>query len=200
MNLAQAKERLVTSWPLIVEECRAVFAGELHYQAIIYHCLREAGVPRTQIGMNVKQWIDSPVSDLFRQWNAERDVSYQGGVEPIPDIVLFSPKINGNWQRRNHTETCKHMLCAIEVKASERAKSRISIREIERDIAKLAAHRDEIGHLGYSMYPVMMVIDVAISEGERMLENAVEHCASRAEELGVGWMYTSRVVDSVKLN
>ena len=37
-----------------------------------------------------------------------------------------------------------------------------------RDILKLAAHREEVIHLGADMDPVMMVIDVAPLTSERM--------------------------------
>jgi hypothetical protein len=191
MNRAEATELLRAAWPLIVDESRAVLGGELHYQAIVYWALRQAGVPRTQIGMNVKQWIDEPVSELFRTWDARKNVNFQGGFEPIPDVVLFAPEIAGNWQRRNRVNTLKHMLIAIEVKASERAKSRLSQREIERDIHKLAAHREELCNLGSDMLPVMMVIDVATDASERMLPTVVERCADIAREFGVAWMYVS---------
>ena len=51
----------------MADECRAVLGGELHYQAMAYHALRMAGVPLAQVGMNVKQWIAEPTSELFRQ-------------------------------------------------------------------------------------------------------------------------------------
>ena len=62
------------AWPTIIEECRAVLGGELHYQAIIYHCLRHAGVPRNQLGMNVKQWIAGPITPLFQDLDSKKHV------------------------------------------------------------------------------------------------------------------------------
>ena len=105
---------------LIVDECRAVLGSKLHYQAVIYHCLRATGVPRTQVGMNVKQWITDPVTPLFRQLDARKHELYRGGFERIPDIVLCNPDIGGDWRRRRREVTLKHMLLAIEVKVSER--------------------------------------------------------------------------------
>lgn len=191
MDRNQAVQLLRAAWPLIVEESRAVLGGELHYQAVVYWALRQAGAPRTQIGMNVKQWIDEPVSELFRTWDTKKHPGFQGGFEPIPDVVLFAPEIGGNWQRRNRANTLRHMLMAIEVKASEREKGRLSYREVERDIHKLAAHREEVCHRGSDMLPVMMVIDVAAEATERMLEEVIERCAHAAKEHGVGWMYVS---------
>lgn len=178
-----------SAWPMIVEECRAVQAGELHYQAVVYHCLRLAGCPRDQIGMNVKQWIEAPVTETFRNRAAAKNAKFQTGFEPIPDIVLFGPAVEGNWQRRNHLNTLRHMVCAIEVKASERAGSRLSVAEISRGIAKLAAHRDEVAHLGGTMAPVMMVIDVARHPEERMQPASVESCRDNAFCAGVEWLY-----------
>jgi len=60
-NQADAKEALMRAWPSIVRECRQVLGSELHYQAMIYHCLRHYGkVPIDQIGMNVKMSINKP--------------------------------------------------------------------------------------------------------------------------------------------
>jgi len=69
LDLPEVRQLLLKAWPAIVEECRAVLGGELHYQAVVYHCLRQAGCPRTQLGMNVKQWIVGPVSKLFQEWD-----------------------------------------------------------------------------------------------------------------------------------
>lgn len=178
-----------SAWPMIVDECRAVQAGELHYQAIVCHCLRVAGCPRGQIGMNVKQWIEAPITDAFRSRAVAKHPDFQTGFEPISDIVLFAPAIAGNWQRRNHRNTLRHMVCAIEVKASERAGSRLTPGEIGRDIAKLAAHRDEVVYLGGAMAPVMMVIDVARQQRERMVPASVDACQQMADAAGVHWFY-----------
>lgn len=199
MDRTEAVELLQAAWPLIVDESRAVLGGELHYQAVVYWALRQAGVPRTQIGMNVKQWIDEPVSELFRTWDAKKNIEFRGGFETIPDVVLFSAEIKGNWQRRNHANTLQHMLIAIEVKASERAAGRLSYREIERDLHKLAAHREEVRHRKSDMLPVMMVIDVAAQPGERMAGDAVERCAQAASDLGTGWMYASPEAQDCRL-
>jgi hypothetical protein len=192
VNIAAAKHLLQTAWPAVIDECRAVLGGELHYQAVIYHCLRNAGCPRTQIGMNVKQWIDNPVSDLFNSRDLRKHADFRGGFEPIPDLLLFSSGIEGDWRRRNYANTLKFMICAIEVKASERSKARLTPGEVRADIAKLAAHRDEVVHLGGNMLPVMMVIDVAPESNERMRMDAITNCARYAAAEGVAWFYASR--------
>ena len=192
MNSDDAKMLVKKAWPLFVDESRQQLGGELHYQAVAYHCLRQAGVPARQMGMNVKQWIGQPVTEVFKSKSiSKKNPAYNGGFEPIPDIVLFKPEVNGNWQRRNAEATLTNMLMAIEVKASERAGGRLSIAEITRDIAKLAAHREEVVHRGGGMISVMMVIDVALSEKERMRESDVARCASVAADQGVGWLYVS---------
>ena len=127
----QAKKILIQTWSFIKEECLSVLGSELHYQAMIYHCFRYYGkVPKNQIGMNVKMWIDNPVSTLFSELDKRKHEDYQGGFEPIPDVVLFSPGIQGDWRRRNEKNTLKHMLLAIEVKASERKSKRLRPGEI----------------------------------------------------------------------
>ena len=53
---------LQRAWPPFVAECRSVLGSELHYQALLYHCLRAHGsVPSRQLGMNVKMWITDVV-------------------------------------------------------------------------------------------------------------------------------------------
>lgn len=200
MELEEVKRIIRATWPMIIEECRSVLGSELHYQAVVYHCLRQAGCPRDQIGMNVKQWIDAPTSDLFREWEVSKKPGFQGGFEPIPDVVLFAPGIAGDWRRRNFVNTVQHMVCAIEVKASERAKSRLGVAEIRRDIAKLAAHREEVMHRGGTMYPVMLVIDVAPDPLERMQDHAVTQCARYAAGEGIAWLYLSPSADEAVLD
>lgn len=199
MSPAETRSLLGAAWPAIVRECRAVLGGELHYQAVVYHCLRQAGAPAGQVGMNVKQWIAEPVTELFQARGRSGHRVNQGGFEPIPDIVLFDTAIGGNWQRRNFANTLRHMVAAIEVKASERANGRLSTREVARDIDKLCAHREEVAHLGGSMYPVMMVIDVAPHERERMLPDVLKQCADRATRSGLGWLYASPLTDQCVL-
>lgn len=191
MDQQAAISRLKSAWPLIVEETRSVLGGELHYQAIVYHCLRLAGVPARQLGMNVKQMIPNPVTTDFRQRASQRNPGYAGVFETIPDVVLFAPDINGDWRRRRYEETCRHMLLAIEVKASERANARLRLGEIAGDILKLAAHRKELEHQGFRMTPVMMVIDVAPESRERMTDEARRESRRIAIERKVGWMYCS---------
>ena len=182
---------LDAAWPHIVEDCRSVLGGELHYQAMIYHCLRTSGISRFQIGMNVKQLIITPISTLFQSLDIRKHENFRGGFEPIPDIIIFTSAVEGDWRRRNKEVTLANMLLAIEVKASERAKGRLSVREIQRDIEKLAAHRDEVRHRGADMHPVMMVVDTAPDLNERMPEASADQCIGLAEAAKVAFFYLS---------
>ncbi len=188
----EAREALKTAWPLIKSECLSVLGSELHYQAMIYHALRTDGrVPANQIGMNVKMLIENPKSNLFKELSNSKHKDYQGSFEPIPDVVIFKPEINSDWRRRNKKNTLENMLIAIEVKASEREKGRLSPAEIALDIRKLAAHREEVLNRGSSMLPIMMIIDSARTESERMRRKALEQACILAKDLDVGMMYIS---------
>ena len=195
VNSRQAVEFLLKSWPSIINECRATLGSELCYQALIYHNLRQAGVPLTQIGMNVKMQIDEPVSRLFRELDLKKHEDYRGGFEPIPDVALFSPSVSADWRRRNNAVTLSSLLVAIEVKASERANGRLRSGEVIGDIAKLAAHRDEAKHRGNDFYPVMMVIDTAPLPKEQMTKYGFDQATQSAEELSVGFLYLSPEVE-----
>jgi len=190
-TVADAMNSLSRAWPMIVDECRNVLGGELHYQAVVYHCLRTAGVPGDQIGMNVKQWIANPVTPLFQSRDLRKNENFRGGFEPIPDIVLFKHDISADWRRRNYIATLQHMLLAIEVKVSERAGVRLGPGEIARDIDKLAAHRDEVRHRHSEMHPVMMVIDTAPLVAERMTAAGVNLARAAAMRQGVSFLYIS---------
>ena len=195
-NVSQAKEAINRAWGQIKQECLSVLGSELHYQAMIYHALRASGsVPLEQIGMNVKMWIDNPVSVLFKSLDKRKHQDYQGGFEPIPDIVLFSKAIKSDWRRRNRNNTMNCMLAAVEVKASERAKSRLRPKEIRDDILKLAAHRQEAQNLGSDFAPIMMIIDSAPDSSELMTEAAVNSSKDFASQINVGFMYISRKLE-----
>ena len=180
------------AWPDIVDECRAVLGGETHYQAIVYHCLRTAGAPRTQLGTNVKQWIVDPVTPEFRKLDKAKHADYQGGSEPVPDIVMFGPGVEGDWRRRNHETTLTNMLVAIEVKASERSGGRLRPAEILRDIRKLDAHRTEAFARGAGMKPVMLLIDTASARLEQMTESALAQVRQAASDHELSLLYVSR--------
>lgn len=191
-NLTDAQQALKSTWPKIKSECLSVLGSELHYQAMIYHLLRHHGeVPVDQLGMNVKMWITEPVSPLFQDLDKRKHPDFHGGFEPIPDIVIFKPSINGDWRRRNNKATLSNMLVAIEVKASERAGGRLRPSEIILDIKKLAAHREEAMGKEADMFPVMLVIDSAPDEIERMTESALKKSQDLAKELSVGFLYVS---------
>lgn len=195
-DVNDARQALRDTWPHIQKECLAVLGSELHYQAMIYHLLRSVGnVPLGQIGMNVKMWIEDPVSKLFQSLDQRKHEDYRGGFEPIPDVVIFKPSINSDWRRRNRQETLLNMLMAVEVKASERKGSRLQPSEIQLDIRKLAAHREEVVARGADVLPVMLVIDSAPLEQERMTANALAKSKELADSLGVVFMYTSPTVE-----
>lgn len=180
------------AWPAICKECVAVLGSELHYQAMIYHALRSfGGVPLNQLGMNVKQWIPNVRSELFRQYDLAKHEDYRGGFEPIPDVVIFSPAVEGDWRRRRTEHTIASMLVVIEVKASERHKGRLSSFEIVKDIQKLSAHREEVLQCGFDFYPIMLVIDSAPDKTERMTRQSVIEALKAARKLGVEWRYVS---------
>ena len=159
---------------------------------MIYHCFREFGrVPVDQIGMNVKIWIDKPITSLFRTHDSYKNRDFQGGVEPIPDLVLFAPEIKGDFRRRNNKNTLRHMLMAIEVKASERAHSRLIPGEIVEDILKLEAFRNEARRRSTNFVPTMVVLDTAPNEKERMTKKSLQFVLDEAEEHNVGLFYLS---------
>lgn len=188
-----AREAIIKSWPKMKEECLSVLGSELHYQAMIYHTLRTHGnIPLKQIGMNVKMWIDNPISELFQSLDIRKHKDFQGGFEPIPDVVIFKPEIKGDWRRRNNNETLLNMLAAIEVKASERERGRLQPSEITLDIKKLAAHREEVQARGADVLPIMLIIDSAPLEKERMTEYALQKSQDLAEKMGVGFIYVSQ--------
>src|SRR5215203_1856500 len=103
-----ALEAFKRAWPTFVTECRSVLGSELHYQALLYHCLRVYGQgPSKQLGMNVKMRIMDPVSEHFRMLDEKRHPDYRGGFEPIPDVVIFRPEIDGDFRRRNRENSSR---------------------------------------------------------------------------------------------
>lgn len=198
-STAAALEAVNDAWTRICHECRSVLGSELHYQAMIYHSLRCDGrVPVDQLGMNVKQWIPNVTSDLFKKLDQSKNESFRGGFEPIPDIVIFSPSVGGDWRRRRADHTMKHMLVAIEVKASERANRRLTYSEIAGDIAKLSAHQEEARVRGYNFTPIMLVIDTAPDPKERITQTTSNDLRALCIELGVGWRYLDPCDDEVQ--
>ena len=190
-----AAMKLLDAWPGIVRECRETLGSELFYQAVVYHHLRLVDVPKRQLGMNVKMWIIEPVAPLFREFDERKNERFRGGFEPIPDVAMFSEGVNGDWRRRSYEQTLKCLILAIEVKASERAGSRLRVGEVKADIEKLAAHRDECKHRGSIFYPVVMVLDTAPIAGEQMTKYSYDKAKEIAEENSVGFLYCSPDVE-----
>ena len=182
---------LLKAWPGIMHDCRETLGSELFYQAVVYHHLRSVGVPKRQLGMNVKMWITEPVSPLFRELDERKSERFRGGFEPIPDVAMFSNGVNGDWRRRNNEQTLKCLRLAIEVKASERAGSRLRVGEVAADIEKLAAHRHECSVRGNNFYPVVMVLDTAPLTREQMTSYSYNKSKVIAEENSVGFLYCS---------
>ncbi|WP_157665301.1 hypothetical protein [Cyanobium sp. NIES-981] len=188
----EAAAVLIRAWPHIVAETRQVLGSELHYQAMVYHCLRLYGpVPLNQIGMNVKMWISDPVTELFQRLDKRKHDKYQGGFEPIPDVCLFSEAVSGDWRRRNNEQTMKTLLLAIEVKASERSNGRLRSGEIIADIVKLQSHREEARWRNCDFIPVVMVIDTAPMPAERMTPTSLAESRRVAHEATVEFLYVS---------
>lgn len=194
-TIVDARTALNLAWPVLVAEARQVLAGELHYQAMAYHAFRQIGVPLTQMGMNVKMLISEAVSPHFIALEELKHEDFRSGFEPIPDLVLFRPAVARNWQRRSNEKTLREMMLAVEIKASERFKSRLGRAEIERDLIKLEAHRIEAQHRSNDFLPVMMIIDTAMDPKERMQPAGLEACRKRAAELGIGFYYVSQERD-----
>jgi len=156
----------------------------------MYRCFREFGnVPLQQIGMNVKIWVDNPITTLFQELDKRKHPNFQGGYEPIPDIVLFSPEIEGDFRRRNRENNLRHMLMAIEVKASDRENARLRPGEIIRDLEKLKAFQNEASRRRSYFVPTMIIVDTAPEENEKMLASSLEEVAYHAEKLNVGLFY-----------
>ena len=196
-----AARALYQAWPHIIEETRLVLGSELHYQAMVYHCLRNHGkVPISQIGMNVKMLITDPVSELFKRLDLRKHEDFRGAFEPIPDICLFADGIGSDWRRRNCERTLAALLLAIEVKASERAGGRLHSGEIVRDIRKLEAHCEEARYRGGMFIPVMMVIDTAPKEEERMTTWALSDSLEAARKAKVEFLYVSQDQQSCTLD
>lgn len=193
-----ALRALRTAWPQIVEECRQVLGSELHYQAMIYHCLRQHGsVPVKQLGMNVKMYMRRPLTEMFRLLEKAKHLDFQGGFEPIPDVVIFKPGIDGDWRRRVFLRgqmiryTIQQLLMVIEVKASERLDSRLQRNELLHDIRKLASQRKEINYRRGDFLPVMLIVDTAPLPNEQMSASTLQAVQAFAAENKVLLFYLS---------
>ena len=177
-----------------------MLGSELHYQALLYHCLRAHGqVPSGQLGMNVKIWITDVVSDLFRKLDERKHPDFRGGFEPIPDVVIFGPDVEGDFRRRNRENTLRHTFMAAEVKASERHLGRLRAGEIVKDIEKLQALRIEARHRGSDLLPAIVTIDTAPEANERMTPWSRDEVEVAACERGVYLFYVSPSDESVIL-
>jgi hypothetical protein len=141
--------------------------------------------------MNVKIWTPNVVSDLFRELDVRKAEGFRGGFEPIPDVVVFGPAMGGDFRRRNHANTLRHMLVAIEVKASERHLGRSRPGKIVDDILKLDALRAEARHRGSDLLAAVVVVDSAPEVAERMTPGGRRAAEDAALEREVGLFYVS---------
>ncbi len=192
-NVQQARKSINNSIVKITEECKSVLGSELHYQAIIYHCLRQYGnVPISQIGMNVKITFLNPKTNFFKDGMKNKKSEYQEGKEIIPDITIFSTNIKSDFRRRNSKNTLKETLYSLEVKASERKNGRLRPKEIKSDILKLKAQYTEtnLKH-GIEIGIGMLIIDTAPKSNEKITKKTLNEIVAFAKENSVDFWYCS---------
>ena len=195
-SVTEAVAAFRSAWPHFVSECRSVLGSELHYQAMLYFCLRSHGlIPLRQLGMNVKMMVRDPITEAFIEWTEKRSEGYQVGFEPVPDVVIFSSKIEGDWRRRRclHADLALsshvHILAEFELKASEWKDGRITPGKVIHDIVKLASHREEVACMrkGLSLpviqpYQAVVIVDTAPEPRELMKEKAITLVMKEAEK------------------
>ncbi len=116
---------------------------------------------------------------------------FRGGFEPIPDLVIFSAEIAGDFRRRNRANTLRHMLLVAEIKASERFQGRLRSGEIIDDILKLDALREEAQAREADFIPVVIVVDTAPDKIERIRDRALQDARDTAYRHGVCFLYLS---------
>lgn len=180
------------SFDNIVSECRSVLGSELHYQAMIYYILRSVGqVPVSQMGMNVKTTIKNPKNDFLKFRIQNKNIKFQSdGIEIIPDLTIFGRAINSDWRRRNYKNTLKETLFALEIKASERHKGRISFKEIETDILKLKAQYEEtLINCRRKIGIGILIIDVAPDVNERIKTSTLKRIIELSKSNSVNLWY-----------
>jgi hypothetical protein len=141
--------------------------------------------------MNVKIWISDVVSERFKELDLRKAEDFRGGFEPIPDLVIFSSEIDGDFRRRNYENTLRHMLLTAEIKASERFQRRLRSGEIKKDILKLDALRLEAQAREADFIPAVIIVDTAPDEVERMGSWALEEARDAASSHGVCFFYLS---------
>lgn len=163
-----------------------MLASELHYQAVLYHCSRVHGsVPPGQLGMNAKVWSEGVVSEDFRARDLRKAEGFGGGLEPVPDGVIFGPEIGGDFRRRNRENTMRRTLLAVEVKASEKVRKRLGRGEIVGDVVKLEALGIEVRHRDSDVLGAAGAVDTAPEAGERMTPEARRAAEAAASGRGL---------------
>ncbi len=188
----EVKQAISSCFEMVVSECRLILASELHYQAMLYHHLRHTGgIPFNQLGMNVKTTITNVQNPFLLQKSFLRNAKFQSAdIEIIPDITVFTQDINHDWRRRNFANTLKETVYSLEVKASERHKGRLQQKEIETDILKLVAQREETERLFRRRIGVgVFIIDVAPDLDERMKASTLGFLIELAKDQEVDLWY-----------
>ncbi|WP_242923068.1 hypothetical protein [Pontibacter liquoris] len=188
----EVRQAISQCFELVISECRLILASELHYQAMLYHHLRQTGgIPFNQLGMNVKTTIPGVQHPFLHQKSLSRHADYQNAdIEIIPDITVFTRDIDHDWRRRNFISTLKETLYSLEVKASERHKGRLQQKEIETDIRKLVAQREETERIHNRRIGVgMFIIDVAPDPDERMKGATLNYLTEFARQQEVDIWY-----------
>lgn len=131
---------------------------------------------------------------FLHQRSLTRHANYQNAdIEIIPDITVFTQEINYDWRRRNFTNTLKETLYSLEVKASERHRGRLQQKEIETDIQKLVAQREETERIHNRRIGVgMFIIDVAPDTRERMKVVTLNYLSELARQQDVDLWYLNQ--------
>jgi len=124
--------------------------------------------------------------------DSQKHEDFQGGYELIPDIVLSSPGVEGDFGRRTRENPLRHMLMAIEVKSSERENARLKPGEIIRDLEKLTAFQNEASIRRPCFLPTMIIVGTAPEENENMRPRSLEEVAYQAEKRNVGLFYLNQ--------
>jgi len=196
MNSVQECQKSISnSFRAIILECRSVLGSELHYQAMVYFNLRLIGkIPVSQMGMNVKTTAENPVTDFFKSRVEAKHINFRSfGIEFIPDISIYTTNLNSDWRRRNFKNTLKETLYSLEIKASERYKSRLAYKEIETDIFKLKAQYDEtFSKYGKRIGVGILIIDTAPKINERMKSSTLARLLELSKQNDIDFWYFSQ--------
>jgi hypothetical protein len=139
--------------------------------------------------MNVRIKFYNPVNKDFIERSNSRKEEYRGVHEVIPDLVIYDPDVRGKWQRRMADGTVRSILVTMEMKCSERKQGRLQQGEIEKDLKKLVALREEAQARSKQILPVMFIVDTAVDHEERMRQSVLQNIIQKAKLLNIGLLY-----------